>query len=319
VKVTLASSLSADVSYRAGYYADKPYTRFTRADKERQLLDALRLDDPVTDIPMMAQVNYFQLNRAEYFVPVSVRLPRGELTREQPPGASHIALDMIGEIKDEHGVTYRNVRDKIDIIETPGAPQPARPWIQYETGFTVLPGTYAIKLLVRNEDTGRIGTLQSSFTIPNLEREDTRLPISSVVLSNERMRPSDALGIVKQKLSADAANPLVHDGQKLIPSVTRTFSARRPLFVFLQAYERDAPTQRPLVAFVTFFRDGTKVVETDLQAVSDAWDQRAKAVPIRFSIPMDGMAPGSYECQVTVLDPDDRRAAFWRASIVVGR
>ena len=33
------------------------------------------LENPVTDINLAMEVNYFQLNRAEYFVPVSVKIP----------------------------------------------------------------------------------------------------------------------------------------------------------------------------------------------------------------------------------------------------
>ena len=51
-----------------------------------------------------------------------------------------------------------------------------------------------------------------------------------------------------------ASNPLVQDGQKLIPSVTRVFSKSRDMYVYLQAYERGATTTQPLVAFVTFYR-----------------------------------------------------------------
>ena len=74
---------------------------------------------------------------------------------------------------------------------------------------------------------------------------------------------------------------------------------------------------RPLVAFVTFYRDGMKVFETDIQGVSEGWDKTSKAVPIRFTIPLAGLSPGSYDCQVTVLDPSGGRAAFWRAAIAV--
>src|SRR6185436_8862240 len=139
VKVTLATDLSADLSYRAGYYADKAYTKFNRADKERQLADALRLEDPITDIPMAMEVNYFQVSRAEYFVPISVRMPGSELTRPRPSGTTRAEIDLIGEIKDEYGVTHRNVRDKLDIkLDAATASQVASRTIQYETGFTLL-------------------------------------------------------------------------------------------------------------------------------------------------------------------------------------
>jgi hypothetical protein len=104
-------------------------------------------------------------------------------------------------------------------------------------------------------------------------------------------------------LATEAVNPLLDQGQKLVPSVTRTFTASRPLFVFLQAYERDATTQRPLVAFVTFYLDGVKTFETEPLAVADGWNPNSKAVPIRFSIPLESLKPGTYDCHVTVLDP----------------
>ncbi len=121
----------------------------------------------------------------------------------------------------------------------------------------------------------------------------TRLPISTVVLSNQRQPFAQALQTVRQKIAGDAANPLVHDGQKLIPSVTRMFSASRPLFVFLQAYERGEQTMRPLVAFVTFYRDGVKALETAPVTMRDGWDPITKAVPIRFSIGLRDLPPGA--------------------------
>ena len=44
-----------------------------------QLEEALKAEDPITDIPMAVEVNYFQISGAEYFVPVSVRMPGSEL------------------------------------------------------------------------------------------------------------------------------------------------------------------------------------------------------------------------------------------------
>jgi VWFA-related protein len=321
VRVSLAGSLgaAADLSYRPGYYGAKEWAKFNAYDKERQLEEAMRLEDPITDIPMALEVNYFQLNSAEYFVPIAVRMPGNELTRPRPAGDTKAVIDMISEIKDEHSVTMRNARDKLEFeLDQATAAEVARRPIQYETGFTLLPGSYVVKVLARDATTGRIGTFIHKFVIPNLEREKVRLPISTVVLSNQRVAPTDALYTVQQKIAATVAHPLIHDGLKLIPSVTRVFSARLPLFVYLQAYERDSDTVRPLVAFATFFRDGEKVHETEPLGV-ETWDPRTRALAIRLAVPAEQLPPGQYECQVTVLEPIGNRAAFWRAPILVSR
>src|SRR5262249_28315010 len=136
--------------------------------------------------------------------------------------------------------------------------------LQYETGFTLLPGKYVVKVLARDAVTGRIGTYQANFTIPNLNREATRVPISSVVLGSQRVPLTNALNASskdKDKL-LESVNPLVFEGQKLLPSVTRVFSKSRDLYVFLQAYERKEEKTQPLVAFVTFYRGNQKALET---------------------------------------------------------
>jgi hypothetical protein len=220
-------------------------------------------------------------------------------------------------VKDEYGITIQNVRDKLDIkLSDDTAAQLAKRPIHYETGFTLLPGKYVIKFLARDAETGRVGTFQTAFAIPNLNREEQRIPISSVVLSSQRVPFGNAIYNV-QKNDAQAANPLVSDGQELIPSVTRVFSKSRDLYVFLQAYERGATTTQPLVAFVTFYRGEVKALETAPLPVTDGLESRSKAVPLRFSVPLDSLPTGRYSCQVTVLDPSGQKAAFWRALVML--
>ena len=89
--------------------------KFTAADKERQLEDALMLPDPITELTIAMEVDYFQLNRAEYFVPMVVKIPGRELALAKRGGAERTLIDFIGEIKDDYGTTITNVRDKVDI------------------------------------------------------------------------------------------------------------------------------------------------------------------------------------------------------------
>jgi len=52
-------------------------------------------------------------------------------------------------------------------------------------------------------------------------------------------------------------------------------------------------------------------------AVSGGLDRTSKPVPIRFRIPVDQVPSGRYDCQVTVVDPASRKAAFWQAPIAI--
>jgi len=320
IKITLSSNVTANLDYRQGYFASKQFSKFTAADKERQLEDALMLPDPITELTIAMEIDYFQLNRAEYFVPLVVKIPGRELALVKRGGGERTLIDFIGEIKDDYGSTISNVRDKVDIkLTNETAAELAKKPIEYDAGFTLLPGKYSIKFLARDSETGRIGTYQTTFTIPNLNKEEKRVAISSVVLSSQRVPLQDALynAIKDKQKRGETANPLVEEGEKLIPSVTRVFSRTREMYVYLQAYEQGAETTRPLVAFVSFYRPDGKALETPPVKLTESWNNRLKTMPLRFNIPLNSLAPGEYQCQVNVIDPSGGKAAFWQAPVVI--
>jgi len=323
IKIALAGNTAADLNYREGYYADKEFSKFTDVDKERQLEDALMLEDPVTDLTIAMEIDYFQLNRAEYFVPVIVKIPGRELALAKRGGYEHTLIDFVGEVKDlVGGTTVSNLRDDVNIkLSDATAAELAKRPIEYDTGFTLLPGKYSIKFLARDDETGRIGTYQTTFVIPNLNKEEKRIPLSAVVLGSQRVELNQALydaAKAKDRMKDDAVNPLVADGKKLIPSVTRVFSTTRDIYVYFQAYKQTpSPGNPPLFAFVTLYRAGAKVYETTPTAIAPSTASRLGTMPLSFSLGVNGLAPGEYDCQVTVLDPATQKASFWRAPIVL--
>ena len=323
IKITLASNASADMNYRQGYYADKDFARFTAVDKERQLEDALMLEDPITDLTIAMEIDYFQLNRAEYFVPIIVKIPGRELALAKKGGYEHTLIDFVGEIKDVvGGTTVSNVRDDVNIkLSDATAAELAHRPIEYDTGFTLLPGRYEIKFLARDDETGRIGTYQTTFTIPNLNKEEKRVPISAVVLGSQRVELNQAVydaAKAKERMKDDAVNPLVEDGKKLIPSVTRVFSTTRDIYVYFQAYKQTPSAGNPpLFAFVSLYQGDTKVFETAPTAIAPSVVSRLGTMPLSFNLGVKGLAPGPYECQVTILDPATQKANYWRAPIVL--
>ena len=358
IKITLSDHTEATLDYRQGYYARKEFAQFNSSDKERQLEDALMLGDPITDLTISMEINYFQLNRAEYYVPIMVKIPGRELALAKKFGAEHTSLDLVCEIKDDiGGMTVSNVRDTVNLkLSDATALELSKRPIEYDAGFTLTPGHYTLKFLARDNETGRIGTYQANFVIPNLNKESRRLPVSSVILSSQQADLKSALYNAtagKESAKDDAANPLVHDGHKLIPSVTRVFHADRDMYVFLQVYAKggtlpppanpaalphpttltatSVPTpttpaqlqvqppsaNQPILAFVTFYRDEQKVYETTPVAVLPDASTRLGIAPIHLKLGLGQLSPGTYQCQVSLLDPSTQRAAFWQGPVKI--
>ena len=184
IKVQVNRKASARLDYRTGYFAAKEFKQFTSGDRERQLQEALLLGDPVTDLTVAVEVDYFRLGRDRYFVPVSVKIPGSDIELARKGGAESTRLDFIGEVKDAKGVLQGTVRDDIAVKLKGGTVGGlATRNLEYDTGFTLPPGSYTLKFLARENETGKMGTFESKFVVPDLTGERKYLPLSSVVLS----------------------------------------------------------------------------------------------------------------------------------------
>ena len=92
------------------------------------------------------------------------------------------------------------------------------------------------------------------------------------------------------------------------------------MYVYLEAYEpnaTDAASTQPLVAYVSFFQNSVKVMETPLVKVTDGIDPKSHMLPIKLSFPLGKLKPGEYDCEVTILDPSTQKTAFWQAPVML--
>ena len=321
VKITLNGSLQRELDYRQGYFAGKEFGKFTAADKERQLEDALMLGDPITDLTIAMEINYFQLNRAEYFVPVTVKIPGSELALARSGGAERTLIDFIGEMKDDYGTTIRTCATKStssSADETASGARQAADSIRHRLHAAAGQVHDQVPRARRRDGPHR----HLSGVVRDSQPEQGRQAHSDQLRRPEQpARATRRRALQRQQgqgAAAQAANPLVVEGQKLIPSVTRVFSKSRDMYVYLQAYERDATTH----AAAGRLRD---VLSRPDEGVRDArrcrsskgWIPSRRRVPLRFSLSLSKLPPGEYNCQVTVLDPTSQKAAFWQAPVML--
>jgi VWFA-related protein len=318
IKVQVNKNVMAKLDYRSGYFASKDFRKFDASDRERQLAEALMLGDPVTDLTLALEINYFRQARDRYFVPVAVKIPGSDIELARKSGAELTRLDFIGQIKDAKGILRGTVRDEIQVkLKGDNVGQLAKSNLEYDTGFTLEPGEYSLKFLARENETGKMGTFETNFTIPDLTNDQKYLPISSVVLSYQREKLDTAVGSAERDKKLIAASPLVQDGQKLVPSVTKVFRKDQNLMVYLEAYQPAAEKTQVMVATVTFYRGKVKAFESAPLRVAEGLDPKSKSVPIRFSLPLDALQPGRYTCQVSLVQPAAQKFAVWRSPIVI--
>jgi hypothetical protein len=97
--------------------------------------------------------------------------------------------------------------------------------VQYNTGFVLAPGSYHLKFVVRENQTGRMGAFEMDVQIPDLRKAP--LKMSSVVLSSLRTPAGKKTG----------PNPLVRDQMETVPNITHVFTADQHLYLQYEVYD----------------------------------------------------------------------------------
>lgn len=303
------------LDFRRGYYAPADFQHSTHEDRERQLEEELASDLPTTDLPVYLSAAYFRLGGNRFYVPVSVVVPGSQIPFARNNDQDRASLDFLGAVLDPDKRPLRQVRETVKLaLRTTELVQ--RKNVQYDTGFVLPPGKYHLKFVVRENQTGRLGSFETDFMVPDLK--DFPVKMSSIVLASQ-INP-----VGKQKTE----NPLVRDGLEVIPSVTHVFSAGQHLYLYYEVYDPARPTSDSqgersssanirLLSSVAFFRGGTKTYETSLVRSEQLNSPGRHAAVFQLEIPLASLKPGFYTCQVNVIDDAAAKFRFPRLALLV--
>jgi hypothetical protein len=199
--------------------------------------------------------------------------------------------------------------------------------VQYSTGWTLAPGKYHIKFVVRENQSGNMGSFETDIQVPDMKK--TPLKLSSVVMSSQRTPNT-----VKKTI-----DPLVRDGQEWVPNVSHVFRQDQHLFFLYEVYspakEKDATqtaagtqAQVPgltkkeeapvhVLTSIEFLLGGVKVFETPMVEATSINIPERDAVAFQFDIPLNSLKPGTYVCQVNVIDDAGGNFSFPRMALRV--
>jgi VWFA-related protein len=305
------------LEYRPGYYAPADFKHSGKEDRERDLDDQLASDLPATDMAVYMDALYFRLDDNRYYVPVSLVVPGSQIPFVSGPRLSNqdkdkATLDIIGTVIDEVKRPIGHAREtvKLNLDSALGARQKN---IQYTTSFNLPPGKYRLKFVVRENQTGRMGSFEAEISLPEMKKAP--LKMSSILLASAR-QPSKT------------QSPLVRSGQEYIPNISHVFRTDQHLYllyeIYAPAHEKlaaDAPKgTKPgisLLSSLELMQGSAKVYETPLVQAKAINVEGRDAVAIELDVPLAALKPGQYLCQLNVIDDAAGNFAFPRFAVLV--
>ena len=297
------------IEYRPGYYAGADFQHQKTEDREEALTEQMHSDLPATDVAVYLQALYFLSGKGLYFIPVDVIVPGSQIPFVKGGDRDKATLDIVGQVKDAQGIVVGNVRQTVKLAVDASA-EVQRKNIQYSTGFTLAPGRYHLKFVVRENQTGNMGSFETDIQVPDLKKAP--LKMSSVVVASQRTANTDK----------HSTSPLVRDGLEWVPNVAHVFRQDQHLYFLYEVYDpakaKDAKGAAiRLMTNIEFVSNGTKVFETALVTAVAVNDPEHDAVVFQFDVPLAQLKPETYICQVNVIDDAGGSFMFPRLALKV--
>ncbi len=300
------------LEYRPGYYAPADFQHSGREDRERELEEQLASDLPATDMAVYLDALYFRLDDNRFYVPVSLIVPGSQIPFVKGGDKDKATLDIIGEVIDEVKRPIGRAREtvKLNLDQSLGARQRT---IEYTTSFNLPPGKYHLKFVVRENQTGRMGSFEADIVLPEMKK--LPLKMSSIVLASAR-EPSKP------------DTPLVRGGEEYVPNISHVFRQDQHLYLLYEVYgpAREKPADNSpkgtkagvdVLSSLELIQGTTKVYETPLVQAKAINVQSRDAVAMELDVPLDKLKPGQYLCQLNVVDDAGGSFAFPRFAVLV--
>jgi VWFA-related protein len=318
------------LDFRSGYYAGRDFEHLNRADREQQLEDELAAQLPRVDVPLYAGAAYFRQDDSHYYLVVSLVIPGSQIPFVTEKDKDNATIDIIGEALEGGKLPVGQLRDTVKLA-VESTQQVRRKNVQYNTGFLLAPGSYHLKFVIRENQSGRMGSFETDVQIPDLRK--TPLKMSSVVLSSLRTPATT---------KKSGPNPLVRDQMELVPNITHVFAPDQHLYLQYEVYDaakgkNSAPTPangqpgagKPAAApkpprdsvrvltSIEFLQGSTKVYESKPVVANEVTAPERKAVIFQIDLPLQALKPGLYLCQVNVIDDVAGSFSFPRFPVLI--
>jgi VWFA-related protein len=300
------------LEYRQGYYAPADFKHSGKEDREQELTDQLASDLPATDMAMYLDALYFRLDENRYNMPVSLLVPGSQIPFVKGGDKDKATLDILGEVIDEVKRPIGRVRETVK-LNLDSAVNARQKNIQYTTSFNLPPGKYQIKFVVRENQTGRMGSFVADVTLPDLRKAPLKL--SSIVLASAR-QPSKKPG------------PLVRNGEEYVPNIAHVFRQDQHMYLLYEVYgpareklaENAAKGTKAginLLSSLELIQGSAKVYESPLVQARAVNVEGRDAVAVEMDVPLAGLKAGTYLCQLNVIDDAGGSFAFPRFVVLV--
>ena len=238
------------VNHQRGYTFDKAWSEYTEAEKRLQLEEHIVKEIASRQVPFRFDAQCFEGDANYARIPFVVEIAGREMLQQRwQTGAERVELEIYGFLA-AGDKTVDKIADQVSV----GTPELVRRFsdsgIKYFAMLFAPPGSYRLKLIIRDADTGRIGSDFVDIEVPDFGGGELRLT-GPIFIEKGRQWMNVVNEESKQatgrREGMPVSYPYVWGGNRWMPTTAPPIGPDRETVVFLRMHglQRDAGDKLP--------------------------------------------------------------------------
>lgn len=297
-----------------------------------ELRSTLRSLYPVGTLPVSVTLNFLNVPQRGSVLTTSLKIVTRQVDLEAVGATQAANIDVAGVILNDQGKVVSSFENRLTLkVNSTDVKSPPPDSVSYNHLSAIKPGLYQVRVAARDAKQGRSGSGFQWIEIPDLASKT--LALSTLIVGERKLEPESQLRIDPSKPGGDK-DLLDQVRLNVDHHFTRTSHLRFLTFVYNafganpvvptpespDASQRNAAmiptsanvTAPDLAVQVQVFRDNEPVITDPLHKVSVEGIADLSRVPYAAELRLDGLRPGRYVLQVTVIDRIAKTSASQR-------
>ncbi len=244
-------------------------------------------------LPFQYRADFLRATSTTVLVPITVQLRNHDLSFQNKQGLYSAVLNLYGRITDPGGRVVQTFEDVISRDFPDSLFQSSLELSSiYQKSVPLRSGLYRLDLVIRDTQSGNIGTVGTALRVPHFEED--KLDASSLILADQ-IEPVASTQI--------GTGQFVLGSYKVRPRLSQEFSGSDKVGIYLQLYnlKLDETSRKTKVSVAYRIVKDQKEVWRTLET-ADHLHQGGEQLTIERLIPVSSLAPGRYTIEVTAID-----------------
>ena len=244
-------------------------------------------------LPFDVRMDFLRITEDTILVPITIALEKKNLTFQTKEGIHQSVVNIFGRISTLTGRIVQTFEDVVRLDVPPALfestlNQPA----VFQKAVPLRPGLYKLNLVLKDLNSGNIGTLEQRVAVPRFE--ENQLAHSSLILANLMERvPTKSVG----------SGQFVIGNTKVRPVVDEQFTQNDHMGIYLQVYNLgiDETTQKPDATIDYSIVNNQETVFHHSETTRDL-ERAGQQITLERLLPLNNFVPGDYTLNIKVTD-----------------